>query len=137
MKKWIIYIMLAVFATTTASAQPRQMRRGPQLTEEQRAEKKAEREAIQELAKAARNETDPVKKSELVEQLRAKVTERVEKMLAKFRKRLEQMNERLLEEESNKDQRIEQYVQDLLDGKKTKRPKWKGLGRKGSPSTVE
>ncbi len=150
MKKWIIYILLAVCTATTASAQQQQMRRGPrgeqrpQLTEEQRAKMKEHRKAIQELAEIARAETDPVKKAELVDQLRVKVTEHVEKIQVEFRKRLknaeqgvEKMKERFADAEKDMDQRIEQHVQDLLDGKKPERPERNRSGERGRPLTAE
>ena len=168
MKKWIIYTLLVLFAATTASAQwwklglgekeaeppkQQQMHRGPQggqrpkMSEEKRAERKAkhekmkaERAAIQKLAEAARNETDPVKKAERTDQLRAKVTEGAEKRNAEFRKRLgkaeegvEKMKARLADAEKNKEQRIEKHVQGLLAGKKPARKEGKGPGKKGPP----
>ena len=168
MKKWIIYTLLVLFAATTASAEwwklglgeekqttepPQQMQRGPQsgqrpqMSEEKRAEMKAkhgkmkaEREATQKLADAARTETDPVKKAELVGQLRAKVTKHVEKMQATFAKRLEKaekgvtkMKERLVEAEKNKEQKIEEHVQKLFSGEKPQRPEGKRPGKKGPP----
>ncbi len=161
MKKWIIYMLLVLFAATTASAQwwklglggeetdqppPQQVRRGhpdgqrSKMSEEQRTkmkekrgEMKAHREAVQKLTEAARNETDPEKKAARVDELRAKVTEGAEKMHAEFRNRLARaegdvtkMKERLADAEENKEQRIEQHVQDLLAGKKPERPEGKG-----------
>jgi len=112
--------------------QRQQMQRGPQggqrpqLSEEKRAEMKAkneqmkaERAATQKLAEAVRAETDPVKKVELTDQLRAKVTEHAEKMQAEFRKRLEKaeqgiekMKERLADAANNKEQKIEEHLQE-------------------------
>lgn len=150
MKKWIIYMLWVVFAATTASAQwwklglgdeeseqpqQQQMQRSgrsgghrPQLSEEQRAKMKAEYEAIQKLADAARAETDPVKKAERVETLRARLTEGAEKKQAKFRKRLEQaekgvekMKARLAKAEKNQAQKVEDHLKKLLAGEKPKR----------------
>ena len=167
MKKWIIYVLLALFAATTASAQwwklgfgeeeaeqpsqPQMRRSGgrrPPMSEKKRAEMKArhekmraEHEAIQKLADAARNETDPVKKAELTKQLRTRVAENAEKMQAYFRKRLEvaeqgveKMKERLAKAEKEKETRIDQHVEDLLSGKKPKHHKGRRSGKGGSRS---
>ena len=168
MKKWIIYTILVVFAATTASAErwkfgsgeeeqtaepQHQMRRGqqsgqrPQMSEEKRAEMKAkhekmkaEREVTHKLGDAARTEPDPVKKAELINQLREKVTEHVEKMQAEFAKRLEKaeqgvkkMKERLADAAKNKEQKIEEHLQKLLSGEKPQRPEGKWSGRKRPP----
>ncbi len=143
MKKWIICILLAVCTATSASAQWWKQGSGgkaeqpPAKLQEMHEKMKAERKATRQLAEAARNETDPEKKAKLIDQLREKVTENMEKMKAEFRERLEKMNERLAEEEKNKEQRIEQRVQDLLDGKKPERQKGKGSRRKGRSATAE
>jgi hypothetical protein len=155
MKKWMLYTLIAVCTAGSASAawwpfgskkqtekpaaieRPRPDRPGmqhkrPEMSEEQRAkiEKgKAEREAIHKLAEAARNETDPAKKAELVDALRAKVTAGAEKMQAEFRQRLEKaeegvekMKKRLADAEKNKQQKVEEQVQRLLSGEAPKRP---------------
>ncbi len=168
MKKWIIYTMLVVFAATTASAQwwklgfgenetsPKQaverpgparpsMHRGqrPRLTEEQREKMKAQREAIEKLTEAARAETDPVKKEELISQLRARLTEGAVKMHEMHRKRLERaeielakMKERLIDAEENIDQKVEEHLQKLLAGKRPECPEG-GPRHKGPKPRVE
>lgn len=148
MKKWIIYMYLALFTATTASAQwwkmglgekgaeqpqpsQRQMQYGQpggrrsRLTDEQREKIREQHEAIMALAEAARNESDPTKKAELVGQLRAKLTEGAERMQAEFRRRLEKaeqgvakMKKRLADAEKNRGQRIEEHLQKLLAGER-------------------
>lgn len=155
MKKWMRYTLIAVLTAGSASAawwpfgskekmeeppvmeQPRPGHPGmkhkrPEMNEEQHAKSqkiKAEREAIHKLAEAARNESDPAKKTELVDALRAKVTVNAEKMQAEFRRRLEKaeqgvekMKARLADAEKNKEQRIEEQVQRLLSGEAPKHP---------------
>lgn len=107
---------------------------GAGLTEEQRAKAKAYYEAVHKLAEAARNETDPVKKEALVEQLRVKLTEGAERMQQEFRKRLEKaekevarMRERLNEGEKNMSERVEEHLRKILSGERPERP------RRGGP----
>jgi uncharacterized protein YdeI (YjbR/CyaY-like superfamily) len=121
----------------------RQQRRRPQMNPEQRAKVKAYYEEIHKLAEAARAEADPVKKEQLVDQLRAKLTEGAERMQAEFHKRLEQaekdvvkMRERLEKSEANMSARVEEHLQKILSGEY---PQHKGPGggaggrRKGPP----
>ena len=109
------------------------MERRPKMSEEQRAKIKAEYEAIHSLAEAARNETDPAKKAELTDQLRAKLTEGAEKMQAEFRKRLEKaeagvekMRERLEQGEKDMSARVEAHLQKLLSGEGPEHKGFKG-----------
>ncbi|MBC8207359.1 MAG: hypothetical protein ISR85_04340 [Kiritimatiellales bacterium] len=111
------------------------MRKRSRISDEQRAEMKAHYEAIHSLAEAARAEADPVKKAELIEQLRAKLTEGAEKMQAEFSKRLEnaeadvaEMKERLAKGEAEMAQRVEEHLQKLLAGEQ---PEHKGPGVEG------
>jgi len=172
MKKWIIYTLLVIFAATTASAQwwklgfgeeeqvaepqQQQMRRGPQggqrspMSEKKRVEMrakhekmKAEREAVEKLTEAARSEADPVKKEELISQLRTKLTEGAVKMHEMHGKRLEKaeaevakMKKRLTEAGKNIDQKVEEHLQKLLSGERPERPKG-GPHRKGPKPPVE
>ncbi|MBI9020121.1 MAG: hypothetical protein JEZ10_02550 [Verrucomicrobia bacterium] len=154
MKKWIVYVLIGFTTAGSASAafwpfgskeEPKELppaeamerpmrehqgspgaqRKRSQMSEVQRAEMKANRDAIHQLAEAARNETDPVEKEVLVDQLRVKLTEGAEKMQAEFRKRLEKaegdvakMRQRLDEGEQNMEQRVEEHLQALLSGEK-------------------
>lgn len=104
-----------------------QQRRG-QMTQEQRGKMKAHFQAVQTLADQARNEVDPVKKEELIAQLRAKLTDGAEKMQNEFRKRLEvaevevkKMKKRLAEQEKGLEKRVEEQLQRLLSGEKPSR----------------
>ena len=110
-------------------------RRRPRLSDERGAKMKAEYQAIQSLAEAARAEIDPVKKAELTEQLRVKLTEGAKRMQAEFRKRLERaeaevakMKERLEKGETDMEQRVEEHLQQLLAGEQ---PERKGPGGEG------
>jgi len=93
------------------------------VSPEQREKMRAKHEQLKKLGEAARNETDPVKKEELVGQLRAQLTEIADKMQAEGRKRLEQadkeipkLREKLAEAEKNKAERIEKQIQQILAG---------------------
>ena len=96
---------------------------------------RAERMATHKLAEAARNETDPVKKEQLIGQLREKLTAGADKMQAEFRKRLKKaeaevgkMQARLADAETNREQRVEESLQKLLAGEPLERPKGKRQG---------
>ena len=103
-----------------------------QVNPEQAAKMKAQREEIMKLGEAARNETDPVKKEELIGQLRAKLTEAADKMQAEMQKRLDQaekelpkLRERMADAEKNKTARIEEQLQKILAGEPLKGPEGK------------
>ncbi len=118
----------------------------PRLTEEQREQMKArrremmaQREAVMKLGEAARNETDPVKKEALTDQLRAELNKAADKMhahhsdrLRKAEKKLDQLRVRMEEAEANRDQMIEKQVERILSGKKPVPPE--GRPRVGRPS---
>jgi hypothetical protein len=112
-------------------------------SDEQRAEAKARYEEIAKLAEEARAEMDPVKKEQMVVELRAKLTEGATRMQEDFQRRLEtaeqevaKMKERLKESAQTLDARVEEHLQELLSGEQVSR---KGLGggegsrHKGSP----
>lgn len=87
-------------------------------------------EKVNRLAKAAREETDPVKKEERVDELRAVLMEGAEAMMAHFRRRVEdaeqdvaEMRERLEDGEANMEARVEEYLQTLLT---CEPPPWAG-----------
>ena len=167
MKKWIMSVLLGVLMAGSASAawgpfgsdekteeqlaversqrshQGGQQRR-PRMSEEKRAEMKARREETKKMVEAARAETDPVKKTELVEQLRTRLTEGAKKMQAEFRKRLEtaeqgveKMKVRLAEGDENMKQRVGERLQKLLAGEKSERPEGMRSGRRGPSPTAE
>jgi len=105
--------------------------RQSQMSEEQRAKIKANYQAIQKLAAKARNETDPVKKEELIQQLRVKLTKSAARRQAEFRRRLEmaeadvvKMKKRLAEQEKDQGKRVEKQLERLLSGEHP--PKKKG-----------
>ena len=90
---------------------------------------KANHKAIRELGEAARAETDPAKKEELVAQLRTKLGEVGDLMQKKWEERLAQAEERLAglkakieESKTNRDALIEEHVQRILSGEKPQRP---------------
>jgi len=149
MKKWIVYVVIGLIMAGSASAavwsfeskekpgDPPAIERSMQLrpggpgaqnkrtplSEKQRAEMKAHREAIQQLVDAARTETDPAKKAVLVDQLRVKLTDGAKKMQAEFSERLkkaeqgvEKMKQRLVDGKQNRAQRVEEHLQKLLTG---------------------
>ena len=165
MKKWIMTVLVGVLMANSASAawwsfgvdekteeQPAVERpqRGrlegqhkrPRMSAEKRAEMKACREETQKMVDVARAETDPIKKAELVERLRAQLTEGAEKMQAAFRKRLEKaeqgvekMKVRLAKGDENMKQRVEEHLQKFLSGEKPERSQRKRFGKKSLPST--
>lgn len=99
------------------------------LSPEKMEKMKAQHEELMRLGEAARNETDPAKKEELVGQLRAKLTEIADKMQAEAKKRLEQaekempkLRERLADAEKNKSARIEEQLQRILAGQPLEMP---------------
>jgi hypothetical protein len=127
-------------------------RRRHQVSEEQREKIRAQFEEIRTLGEAARNEADPVKKKELVGQLRIKLTEGQQRMQAEFRKRIEKaeadlvkQRQRLDENEKNLPNRVEEQLQRILSGEGPQRgmggkgPKGDGPrpGRKGPPPAEE
>jgi hypothetical protein len=140
MNKWIVTLIMVVFAAgisvaekpgTSAKQQlppgadreKREDYHRPKFTEEQRAEMKAQYEAIKKLAEAIRSETDPVRKEALTSQLRAKLTEGAEKIQMQYRKRIEdaerdlaKMKERLKKREADLEQRVEEKLQKIISG---------------------
>jgi isoleucyl-tRNA synthetase len=94
-----------------------------------RQQMRQQRQAIMKLGEAARNETDPEKKKELVDQLRVKLNEVADKMQAMHEKRLkkvEQEIDRLREQAKkmteNRDERIEKQIEKILSGEHKKGP---------------
>ncbi|QHI70630.1 hypothetical protein [Tichowtungia aerotolerans] len=103
-------------------------RKRPMMSEEQRTKIKAHYEKVHRLAEAARAETDPVKKEELVGQLRVTLMEGAQQMQAEFSKRLEKaekdvarMRERLEDGEKNMAARVEEHLQQILSGERPER----------------
>jgi hypothetical protein len=165
-KKWMEYLLIAGLTAGSASAaiwpfgskdktadepqqemqRPRRPQGGgdrqrPQMTPEQAKKMQQMRlfhHEVMKLGEAARNEADPVKKEELVGQLRTKLNVAADKMQAMHEKRLEQageeidrLRERAEEMKKNRDQRIEEQIQKILageppmgppDGERGKRP---------------
>lgn len=104
----------------------------PQVNPEQAAKIKAQRDEIMKIGEAARNETDPAKKEELIGQLRVKLTEAADKIQAEMKKRLDQaekelpkLRERMADAEKNKTARIEEQLQRILAGEPFKGPEGK------------
>lgn len=175
MKKWITSILVVVFTAgisvadgsspwwkfgfggnddkqlqaeqgTQENSSKQKDRRRPQISKEQRANMRAEYEAIQKTAEMARSETDPVKKEELTNQLRAKLTENAKKSQEQYRRRIEkaekeltEMKERLNKREADLEKRVEEHLQKLLAGEKVGRKgdqksgQQDGMHRKGGP----
>jgi hypothetical protein len=175
MKKWMNYVMVIGLTAGTASAawwpfgrdkneeqaapsaaapEMQRMhrpagpgdRQRPQMSPEQMEKMRAQHEAIRSLGEAARNETDPAKKEELVGQLRTKLTEISGNMQAEGLKRLEKaeqdilrLKERMEEFDANKSARIEEQIQRILSGEPLRgpdgeRPQGAGFRREGKKS---
>jgi hypothetical protein len=106
------------------------------MNPEQMQKMRAEHKAIMDLGNAARNETDPVKKEELVGQLRVKLNEAADKMqvvyknrLTKAERELAKLKARMAENEARRDERIEGQIQRILAGEPMfPRPEGKGPG---------
>jgi hypothetical protein len=101
---------------------------GP-MTPEEMEQMRATHEAIRDLAGAARLETDPAKKTELVAQLRTKLGEAADLMQAKQEKRLAQAEEHLADlkakleyAKANRETLLDEQVQRVLAGEKPMRP---------------
>ncbi|HRX07284.1 MAG TPA: hypothetical protein P5306_09400 [Kiritimatiellia bacterium] len=106
----------------------REMRGGP-VSDEMRAEMRAEHQAIRDLVGAARVETDETRKAELVEQIRAKlgaVADRMqahqEERLAQAEERFTALKERIEDARERRDEIIEDQIQRLLAGERPERP---------------
>ena len=100
-------------------------RPGNPMTDEMRAELRAEHEAIRDLAGAIRIETDDAKKAALVDQLRVKLGEVADRMQAKQAERLVQAEQRLGElkerieyAKTHRDELVEEHLQNILAGKR-------------------
>lgn len=159
MKKWIGYMVLGLMiagtffgqesvAETTGSAADGQSakQRKPKNPNQHKTHQKSHklspeqqenRQAIIKLGDAARVETDPVKKEELVGQLRVKLNDMFnnmhamhQKRLEKATKELEQLKQRMTEAEQNREQRIDEQVQRILSGESFRKPE--GPGGKGA-----
>ena len=138
MKKILFYLLLSVLVSGVAGAEEECAPEAPAVKEEggpgggrrdngsgkkEDWRKKAQEhyEKVNCLAKAAREETDPVKKEQLVDELRALLTKGAEGWLAHFRRRIEeaeenveQMKVRLEDGEANMEARVEEHLQRLL-----------------------
>ncbi len=106
-----------------------QDRPGGPMSEEMRAEIRAERDAIRDLVGAARLETDEAKKAELVGQLREKLSGIADRMQVHQEERLVQAEERFIAlkerieyARDHRDELIEEQVQRLLAGERPARP---------------
>jgi len=104
----------------------------PHMSPEQMEKMKATHEELKKIGEAARNETDPAKKEELIGQLRAKLTKIVDNMQAEGKSRLEKaekelpkLKEKLAEAEKNKSARIEEQIQRILAGEPLRGPEGK------------
>ena len=100
-------------------------RPGNPMTDEMRAELRAEHEAIRDLAGAIRIETDGTKKAALVDQLRVKLGEVADRMQVKQAERLVQAEQRLGElkerieyAKTHRDELVEEQLQSILAGKR-------------------
>ncbi len=103
--------------------------RGGPVSDEMRAEMRAEHQAIRDLVGAARVETDETRKAELVEQIRAKlgaVADRMqahqEERLAQAEERFTALKERIEDARERRDEIIEDQIQRLLAGERPERP---------------
>jgi hypothetical protein len=103
-------------------------RPGGPISPEMRAEIRAQHQAIRELGRAARNETDEAKKAELVQELRDKladVADRIqqhqETRLAQAEEHLAELKERIEYARDHRDELIEEHLQNILAGKRPAR----------------
>jgi hypothetical protein len=104
-------------------------RPGGPMSPEEMEQMKADHKVIQELGEAARAETDPAKKAEIVAQLRTKLADVGARMLANQEKRLVQAEERLagLKEKieytkANRETLLDEQVQRILAGERPMHP---------------
>lgn len=159
MKKWIMTGLMIGLTATSAFAWPfgpnkdsedtprerarerMEQRRSerPRLSPEQREAIKAQREAIMELGEAARNETDPVIKEALTDQLRVELNKVADKIHARHKERLQkaeakldQLRARMEEAEAHRDQMIEKQVERILSGEPPDGPRGPGRSREGA-----
>lgn len=103
--------------------------RGGPVSDEMRAEMRAEHQAIRDLVGAARVETDETRKAVLVEQIRAKlgaVADRVqahqEARLAQAEAQFNALKARIEDARERRDEIIEDQIQRLLAGERPGRP---------------
>ena len=104
-------------------------RPGGPMSPEEMEQMKADHKAIKELGEAARAESDPAKKTELVAQLRAKLADVGARVLANQEKRLVQAEERLADlkekieyTKANRETLLDEQVQRVLAGERPMRP---------------
>jgi len=138
MKKCMIYLFISAFATGlvyaeeeasvaqekfTQERRPSRMEDARLRIKEHRQKLKMKNRAFQSLVKSIQDEVDEVKKSELIEQLRAKLTKGSDKMKAGLQKQLERAEEhverikkRLMDAENKPEEKIEERIQKLLSG---------------------
>ncbi len=102
---------------------------GSRMSEEARAEIRAERDEIRDLVGAIRVETDETRKTELTAQLRAKLNVVADRMQEHHQKRLEEaeqrldaLRERIDDSIDNRDELIEEQIERLLAGERPGRP---------------
>ena len=95
------------------------------MTDEMRAELRAEHEAIRDLAGAIRIETDDAQKAALVDQLRVKLGEAADRMqtlqaerLVQAEQRLGKLKERIEYAKTHRDELVEEHLQNILAGKR-------------------
>lgn len=149
MKKWMMILLLAGLTATSVSAawneaedekKPRERMRErfderreedrPHFSPEQMEKMKAQRDAVMKLGEAARAETDPVKKDELIAQLKTELNKVADKMHAmhqkgieRAEKDLERLRKRMSQAEENREQMIEDQLQRILSGQKPEPPR--------------
>ena len=111
------------------SMRGREDRPGGPVSEEMRAQMRAERDAIRDIVGAIRVETDDSRKAELTGQLRTKLGSIADRMqahqeerLAQAEERLSGLKERIEHAKANRDSLIEEEVQRLLSGERPGRP---------------
>ncbi len=104
-------------------------KRGDPVSDEMRAQMRAERDAIRDILGAIRLETDDARKAELTGQLRTRLgtiadrmQEHQEARLAQAEERFNALKERIEQAKANRDTLIEEEVQRLLSGERPGRP---------------
>ena len=108
---------------------PNREKRGGPMSDEMRADMRAQHQAIRDLVGAARFESDDAKKAELVDQLRTKlgaIADRVQahqkERLAQAEERLASLKDRIATTDAERDTLIDEQIQRLLAGERPGRP---------------
>lgn len=112
-------------ADQTSWRAERSGRQGGPMSPEMSEQMRAEHRAIRELGRAAREETDPAKKEELVAQLRSKILEVGDRMqkhreerLSAAEGQLTRLQEQVRTAKRNRERRADEQVQRILSGER-------------------